>query len=181
MPSSILVVDLETTGLNAGFDDIVEIGIAKLHLETGKVSKVFDQVIKPKRDYDRYAWVFRNTSLTPEMVDDAEPLETYFRELYSFLANNLVCAYNAPFDVGFLRANGFDCPEVAIDPMDICTNILKIEHDYYGYKYPKFQEAYNHYFGYDGYSEAHRAYDDAKHEAKLIFEMIRRGDYTFNN
>lgn len=181
MPSYLHVVDLETTGLYPGRDDIVEIGIAKLDLESGKISKVFDQVIKPKGEYNQDAWVFYNTSLTTKDVDEAKPLEAYFAELFPVLANNLVVAYNASFDVGFLRANGFDLPAVAIDPMEIATNVLKIPHHYYGYKFPKFQEAWNHYFGFDDYFEEHRAYDDAYHEAKLIHEMIQRGDYTLNN
>jgi len=39
------------------------------------------------------------------------------------------------------------------------------------------QEAWDNLFPNTNYREKHRAVDDAIHEAKIVFEMYKRGDY----
>ena len=45
-------------------------------------------------------------------------------------------------------------------------------------KWPKVEEAWDFLFGDTGYIESHRALDDAKHEAEIVYELYKRGDYT---
>ena len=47
MPREIIVLDIETTGLNPKEDLILELGMVKLSLETGEITVLFDQVFTP--------------------------------------------------------------------------------------------------------------------------------------
>ena len=44
--TNILIVDLETTGLNHLTDEIVEIGICKLNIKTGAIQILVDTLVK---------------------------------------------------------------------------------------------------------------------------------------
>ena len=47
------------------------------------------------------------------------------------------------------------------------------------YKWPSVEESWSFYFPEKPYVELHRAYDDALHEAMIIYEMYRRGHWIF--
>ena len=46
MNKEILVLDIETTGLQSDKDLILELGMVKLNLETGEITTLFDAVFK---------------------------------------------------------------------------------------------------------------------------------------
>lgn len=167
----ILVLDLETTGLNPELDCIVEVGAVVLDLETGESRKAFHQIVRESSFSDSYkdSWVFQNTDLKYEDVLNSSPLDKL--ELQRLLDIYPVCSYNTAFDFSFLLALGFKLNPLPC-PMKFLTPILKIE-NYYGYKYPKVQEAYNFFFPNNSYVEQHRALDDAIHEAEIIFKLSK--------
>ncbi len=49
MSKEILVLDIETTGLQTNEDLILELGMVKLNLETGEITTLFDAVFKDER------------------------------------------------------------------------------------------------------------------------------------
>lgn len=177
------VVDIETTGLDEFTSYIVEIGIAKLDSDEAKVEKVFSEVVRPSRSciqhISKNAWVFDRTDLTLEMVENARHLYHYKDRLQTLFDNHVFTAYNKDFDFGFLRRAGFTIPNEAPCIMKVATHIVKIPHGYHGYKYPKFVEAWNYFMG-NHMDEAHRAGIDAFYEARLLLEMIQKGDYPID-
>ena len=66
-----------------------------------------------------------------------------------------------------------DIPDIMAAAKEAC----KIMYAKGGYKNPKMQEAWDNIFPNTNYREAHRAVDDAIHEAEMLFEMYKRGDY----
>ncbi len=44
-----------------------------------------------------------------------------------------------------------------------------------GYKWPKVEEAYKHFFPESEYVELHRGADDAFHEADIVYELHKLG------
>ena len=58
--------------------------------------------------------------------------------------------------------------------MKLSTDICKIPSSR-GYKWPKVQEAWEHFFGDTGYIETHRGADDAFHDADIVMELYKLG------
>jgi len=174
----IVVVDIETTGLDPISDIILEIGICELNLDTGECLKLFDKVVKePKFSEDyRDSWIFLNSDLRFETVINAPDLEGFREEIQSILKKYPATAFNKAFDFSFFKNRGFKISFELPCPMMTLTSIMKIPHrsETYRYKYPSVQEAWNYLFPNDYYQETHRAYDDAFHEARIVYEMQRK-------
>lgn len=171
----ILVIDIETTALYASKGNIVEIGGVELELETGKLGFSFNFIINEGK-FDERAWIFQNSSLTKEAVKKGHKLEDIRAELQSYFDNyQYIVAYNQSFDFGWLQSRNFKLKYTCLDPMLIATDLLQIEHEYYGHKYPKVEECLD-YFEIDE-SEPHRASEDAKLEARIIHELYKRNLY----
>lgn len=95
------VLDLETTGLDPAFDEIIEIAAIK-YLNGEKVSE-FNTLVKPKNRIDEY--ITRLTGITNEMVNDAPEIEFILPDLMQFLGDSVIIAHNANFDINFLYDN----------------------------------------------------------------------------
>ncbi len=61
--------------------------------------------------------------------------------------------------------------------MKISTPLVKARNTRGGIKWPKVEEAWKHFFPDIEYTEQHRGADDALHEARIIYELIRQGTY----
>lgn len=184
--TKILVLDIETTGfLNKG-GKIVEIGIVELNLENGEIKTLFDNICheRPitKKEVEE-SWIVNNSTLTVEEIQHSKQLKIYFKEIQDIINSYpLGCtAYNNSFDFGFLEDRGFTFPKKLPCPMMLSINEVKApmkKGHFRGnsskYKYPNFQETWDHFFGKTGYIESHRGVDDAIHEAKVIYELYKR-------
>lgn len=182
MQNQILVVDIETTGfLNQG-GKIVEVGMVLLNLLDGSVTSVYNSVVN-EAGFDRnhtrnpYGWIFSNSDLSYDEVANAPGLESEKATIQALFDQYPATAFNKSFDFDFLRDRGFRINDLAC-PMLLATPICKLPAMYgrSGYKWPKVEEAWEHFFGPDtGYVEAHRGLDDAKHEALIVYELYKMG------
>jgi DNA polymerase III epsilon subunit-like protein len=181
MGKEIIVLDIETTGLNPREDFILELGIVKLCLETGKITPLFDQVFKdPKlRAKHRNAWIFSNGYMKIEEVRNAQPLQKYAHEIQTILNSykGRITAWNRSFDSSFLSAQGFDLGREIPCPMKESVSFFKIP-GARGFKWPKAQEAWDILFPDTIKIEQHRGLDDAVMEAQIIYELLQRGVYN---
>lgn len=177
----ILVVDIETTGFRPSNDCVLEIGIVELNLTTGEVRVLLDTLLREEEFGEDHhdSWVFDNSTLQPSDIYGAPDASGVYEKVQDIIDEYPlgVTAYNKAFDFRFLRARGvvilneIDCPMLAAT--DICE--LPNPNRYGGYKWPKVEEAWGHFFPDTPYVEAHRGADDAKHEAKIVHEMYRQG------
>ena len=175
----ILILDIETTGFLTQGGKIVEIGIVELDLETGYKKIIFDQVVHEKGitlEEVKNSWIVNNSSLTVEEIRHSPPLDKVRKEIQDILLSykNGTTAFNNVFDFGFMENRGFHFPRKLDCPMKLSTNICKIPSSR-GYKWPKVQEAWEHFFGDTGYIETHRGADDAFHEADIVMELYKLG------
>ena len=112
-----------------------------------------------------------------EDINNAPHLNHLKCEIQEILNRYSLTAYNTSFDFGFMESRGFiikkDIPDIMASAKEAC----KIMYPKGGYKNPKMQEAWDNIFPNTNYTEKHRAVDDAIHEAKILFEMYKRGDY----
>jgi len=178
---TIAVVDIETTGFSHKEDCIVEIGVCELDLKSGSCRELFNQIILESHfsTHHQKAWIFQNSDLKYEDVVNANPLAKYKDELQDIFDKYSATAYNIRFDFDYLQSRGFLIKELPC-PMVIATDILKIPlpKSFKTYKWPKVEEAWNFYFPDKSYIEQHRAYDDAFHEALIVYEMYKRSQWT---
>lgn len=182
---TIAIVDLETTGFLQQKGLIVEIGIASLNLNTGDIKKEFNSIVQEPgfgevHTKDPYGWIFNNSTLRYEDVLQAPSLKDLFSTIQDVFARfDGVTAYNTSFDMPFLRSRSFTfkqlpCPMIAATPVVNLPPVGKSNEP----KWPTVQETWDFLFGSTGYVESHRALDDALHEAKIVYELYRRGKYS---
>lgn len=171
------VLDIETTGLNPMADSIVSIGIVNLNTKTFKITTVFNAIIhETNRKISPNTWIFQHSDLKyDDVMQKGVDIEQVRNELQFIFDRSFITAYNQQFDFSFFLARNFQIKYKAPDPMLILTDILKIEHDYYGLKWPKVQEALD-YFEFDEV-EKHLALEDAIQEAKIVRKLIELKKY----
>jgi DNA polymerase III alpha subunit (gram-positive type) len=175
------VLDIETTGKHYSNSLVVEIGICELDIETGKITKLFDKIVKENgiAAVDKNSWIFLHSNLKYDDVCLSGYIEQYRNEIQDILDNYCVTAFNKSFDFSFLRNRKFIIKNETYCPMVLLTPIMKLP--LYGrYKFPKVEEAWNYLFPSIEYVEKHRAYDDAYHESQIVYEMIKRGWFKIN-
>jgi hypothetical protein len=171
----IAIIDLETTGQDTYSDAIVEIGICKLNLKTGLITPLFDKICQENNKEIKYdAWIFKNSDLEYYDVKKAPDLTTFRKEIQRILNEYPITSYNQNFDFNFLKKRGFKIKREFWDPMFKAQYILKITRYNGDYKWPSFQEAWDHFFPNYEFKIKHRAFDDAFHEAKIIYEIYKQ-------
>ena len=171
----IAIIDLETTGQDTYSDAIVEIGICKLNLKTGLITPLFDKICQENNKEIKYdAWIFKNSDLEYYDVKEAPDLITFRKEIQCILNKYPITSYNQNFDFNFLKNRGFKIKREFWDPMFKAQYILKITRYNGDYKWPSSQEAWNHFFPNHEFKIKHRAFDDAFHEAKIIYEIYKQ-------
>ncbi|MBQ8537013.1 MAG: 3'-5' exoribonuclease, partial [Clostridia bacterium] len=94
-----IAFDLETTGLSAARNEIIEIGAIK-YVNMEKVAE-FNTLVKPRKPIPASATAINN--ITNAMVEDAPDLATALSGFIAFIEDMPLVAHNADFDVGFLE------------------------------------------------------------------------------
>ena len=165
LDQDVIVFDLETTGLSAQNDRIIEIGAVRLHGD--EVVAEFDTFVDPKRALS--AEIVKLTGITDDMLvgapQEAEALDAF----YDFCGDTTVLvAHNASFDTGFLQQAARRCgkayPFTSIDTVGISRALYphlanhKLDTVAKYMKLPPFQH--------------HRACDDARVLAEIYKRMI---------
>jgi DNA polymerase-3 subunit epsilon len=96
-----VVVDLETTGGSPHTCAITEIGAVKVR--GGEVLGEFQTLVNPRTEIPPFIAVL--TGITDAMVATAPPIDAVLPAFLEWARGAVLVAHNAPFDVGFLRAN----------------------------------------------------------------------------
>ncbi len=120
-----VVVDLETTGLSAKDNRIIEIGAIKI--KEGKVEELFETFVNPG-----CAIPFRITEVTginDSMVSEAPYIETEIVRFIEFSEELPLIGHNLLFDYSFLKANAVNnkltFEREGIDTLKIAREKLK--------------------------------------------------------
>lgn len=100
--SKVVAFDLETTGLSADRDEIIEIGAIKIDLETGEQSR-FNRLIKPKRKLSKE--IISITGISDEMLLGGVNIKDALTDFLIFIGDLPLVAHNAKFDAEFLTSS----------------------------------------------------------------------------
>lgn len=123
--SDYIIFDIETTGLDSSYDEIIEIGAIKV--KNNKIVSKFNSLVKPKNEIDEY--ITELTGITNEMVKDAPTIEEILPDFMNYIGNNILIGHNVNFDINFiydnLYRNKFDVlTNDFIDTMRISRKLL---------------------------------------------------------
>lgn len=100
-PSDYTLIDIETTGLDPNYDEIIE--IAAIRIRNNMIDSTFSTLVKPERLIDNF--ITELTGITNDMVANSLPIEPNLYKLHSFINNDILLGHNVNFDVNFLYDN----------------------------------------------------------------------------
>ncbi|MCM3732130.1 PolC-type DNA polymerase III [Fictibacillus nanhaiensis] len=94
-----VVFDVETTGLSAVYNKIIELAAVKIR--GGEIVDRFEAFANPHESLSQTT--IELTGITDEMVESAPEIEEVLRDFHSFMGDDILVAHNASFDMGFLN------------------------------------------------------------------------------
>src|SRR5713226_8918004 len=115
-----VALDLETTGLYAEQDAILE--IAAIKFQGPMILEKMETLITPGRPIPYR--VQRLTGILPQQVTDAPRFESISSQLQQFIGDYPLVGHSIPFDVGFLRRRGLVRTNPLIDTFELATVML---------------------------------------------------------
>ncbi len=115
-----VALDLETTGLHAEQDAILE--VAAIKFQGNEVLDTFETFVAPGRSIPYR--VQRLTGIKPELITGAPHFDTIAKQLQGFLGDFPIVGHSIPFDVGFLRRRGLARTNPLVDTFELATVML---------------------------------------------------------
>ena len=161
-----VVFDVETTGLSAIYNDLIQVAASKMH--KGNIIAEFDEFINPGHPIS--AFTTDLTGITDDHVRNAKPLKQVLEEFQEFCQDAVLVAHNATFDVGFMNANyeRHGLPKITqpvIDTLEFARNLYpEYKRHGLGPLTKRFGVALEHH---------HMANYDAEATGRLLFIFIK--------
>ncbi|MFD1850348.1 PolC-type DNA polymerase III [Oceanobacillus bengalensis] len=120
-----VVFDVETTGLSAVYDTIIELAAVKIH--KGEVIDRFEAFANPHHPLSQTT--IELTGITDDMVRDAPEIEDVLKDFHKWMEDSVLVAHNASFDMGFLnqglkRINYEEANNPVIDTLELARFLL---------------------------------------------------------
>ncbi len=158
-------IDLETTGLNANSDTIIELGAVRFKGDV--ILDRYQTFVNPGRKIPPF--IQQLTSITPAQIERAPAFHQVADRFAHFIGELPIVGHNVAFDLGFLRSHHLPLPNRSYNTWDLASIFLPTLPEYN-------LSALATHLGLD-HSQAHRASADAEITA-LVFHrmlMIARG------
>ncbi|BDG16506.1 PolC-type DNA polymerase III [Thermus brockianus] len=159
---AVVVLDLETTGLAPGLNEIIEVALVRLE---GEKRIPFQSLVRPERPPSPF--IERLTGIRAGMLEEAPPLEAVLERAYPLLSGATLVVHNAAFDLSFLRpaleGMGYRLENPVVDSVRLARRAFR------GLKR----------YGLDALSEVlefpkrevHRALDDVERTLAVVYEV----------
>lgn len=93
------VFDVETTGLSAVYDTIIE--LAGVKMKNGEIIDKFEAFIDPGHPLS--ATTINLTGITDDMVKGSDPIDVVLKRFKEWSGDDILVAHNASFDMGFIN------------------------------------------------------------------------------
>lgn len=160
-----VVFDVETTGLSAVNNDLIQIAASKMY--KGNIIEQFDEFIDPGHPLSSFTTEL--TGITDQHLQGAKPLKHVLEAFQVFCQDTVLVAHNATFDVGFMNANyerhGLPLiTQPVIDTLEFARNLYpEYKRHGLGPLTKRFQVALEHH---------HMANYDAEATGRLLFIFI---------
>ncbi len=168
MPRIYVALDLETTGLQADRDAIIEIGAVKFR--GTEILGEWSSLVNPGRPLPHK--ITRLTGITTRQVERAPTLERVLPRLGHFIGDLPVVGHNIQFDCNFLQRAGLNIT-ATLDTFDLACILMPYASRYtlgrlmdeLGIAFP----------------QRHRAVDDARAVSQLFVALMERAQQMDTN
>ncbi|HLG32627.1 MAG TPA: exonuclease domain-containing protein, partial [Ignavibacteriaceae bacterium] len=173
LPSTLLdeaefsVLDVETTGLSARNNRVIEIGIVKV--KNLKITDRFQSFVNPGCEIPYF--ITQLTGITNEDIFDAPNFGSLLKEINNFIGNTVISGHNLSFDDSFLTYEFIRNNHEPLNNDKVCT--LKIARRLYPSLRSKSLSSVTSYLKLKN-SNAHRALGDAEVTALALVKMIKK-------
>ncbi|CAM3576308.1 PolC-type DNA polymerase III [Erysipelothrix urinaevulpis] len=163
-----IVFDLETTGLSAYYDEIIEFGAVRI--VNGKVIDKMQMFVKPEETVKPF--IQELTGISNADLSHAAPIDKAIDDILEFIQDDTLVAHNAGFDLDFLqetmnKLNRSPLTNPVIDTLDFARVLYS---DRRSYRLGSIARLLK--IGYDE-GVAHRADYDAEVLSLVFLEMLR--------
>jgi ATP-dependent DNA helicase DinG len=156
LPRTYVAIDLETTGLSAERDAIIEVGAVKFR--DGEIVDEFGSLVNPGRPIPPEITMI--TGIADRDVANAPRFSHVANDFMRFVGGSPVVGHNVGFDLGFLRGQGLLTENVGLDSWELATILLP---SLPGYSLGALAERFD-----IRSPSQHRALDDARATGKLF-------------
>lgn len=158
------VIDLETTGLDPKYDDIIEVGAVRYR--NGEAVAEFSSLVNPGYKIDEF--ISELTGITNEMLIVAPSIKEILPKYLEFIGTDVVVGHNVNFDINFIydnamQINGAVFSNDYLDTMRLSRRLFP-EHRHHRLKQLVSRFQLNT-------KPTHRATSDCKATAECLFYM----------
>ncbi|MDY3303983.1 MAG: PolC-type DNA polymerase III [Clostridia bacterium] len=162
--SEFVVFDIETTGLSAEKDTIIEIGAVKI--KNKKIVDKFETFVDPERAIPEK--ITEITSIKDEDVTGAPKLKDALASFFEFAKGSVLVAHNAGFDTSFIKNGakqyGFEYNFACADTLELSRSLVQ------GLKNYKLDTLTKHFEVL--LEHHHRACDDAQATGEIFIHLL---------
>lgn len=159
-----VVFDLETTGLNAKADQIIEIGAQKI--AENRVIAEISTLVKCERALSPA--VQKITGIKPEMLEGQPVIDEVLPKFLDFIQGSILVAHNAVFDHSFV-VNACQKMNIELEWPTLCT--LKMARDLLPDLESKTLDSLAEHFGLT-FESRHRSIGDVKVTVGVLQAML---------
>ncbi len=162
-----IVFDTETTGLNYGVDQMIEIGAVKI--KNNEIVDRFDELISC--DHPLPKLITELTQITDEMLQGKDNEKNVTERFLQFCGNLPLVAHNAAFDIGFVTnaMNKYNLGEFNFTVVDTMTLARNLHPEWRNHKLSTLVK--NLEVEWDE-EKHHRADYDCEGTAKCLYKML---------
>jgi DNA polymerase III epsilon subunit family exonuclease len=115
-----VAIDVETTGLEAGVDEIIEVAAVKFSRD--EVLETFNQLVMPKHSLPLK--ITRLTGISAATLAGAPRFSEIAPDLVRFVKSYPLVGHSVSFDIKMLKAQGMNFPQPAYDTFDLATLLM---------------------------------------------------------
>lgn len=155
-PDPIVVLDLETSGLSAEEDSIIE--VAACLFKDGEIADRFSSLVYFEGELVEAVECL--TGITAEALKQAPTWTDLRPQLQAFIGTYPIVGHNIAFDIGFLVQNGIKIAQMSFDTYELAGMLLSKPRSYS-------LEALTHDFNIE-HRDKHRALSDVEATADLF-------------
>lgn len=168
-----VVFDVETTGLSAVYDSIIELAAVKMH--KGNIIDTFEEFIDPGHPLSQTT--ISLTGITDEMVKGSKSEEEVLNLFHEFCGDSILVAHNASFDMGFLNTSyeKYQMPE-AHNPVIDTLELSRLLHpEMKSHRLNRLSKKYN-----INLEQHHRAIYDSEATGHLCWIFVKKAQEDYH-
>ncbi|MGX7013130.1 PolC-type DNA polymerase III [Vagococcus silagei] len=167
-----VVFDVETTGLSAVYNSIIELSAVKMH--KGNVIDQFEQFIDPGHPLSQTT--INLTGITDEMVRGSKSEQEVLELFREFCGEDILVAHNASFDMGFLNTSysKYDMPDATNAVIDTLELSRLLHPEMKSHRLNRLAKKYN-----INLEQHHRAIYDSEATGHLCWIFVKMANEKF--